>query len=537
MKIVRKILRSPWFWLLLISFLPLLPLFHAGVPITHDGRIHLARLANFYASLAEGNSVPRWASNLNWGYGTPILEFVYPLPSYIASLFHALRLSIADSMKLVFGLSYIASIFAMYLWMREEWGEKAAVIGAVLYGFAPYRLVDLYVRGALGEHMAFLFPPLICYFVSRFKKHDYNILGLSLSTAGLILSHNALALIFLPVLFLYSAYVAGTNTKHWKTLLFNLSVSFGFGFLLSAFFWIPALLEAKYTLQDRLTQNVIQGNFVPFTWFFYSPWNYGGSLQFTKSVGVFHWIGIGVLLIVLTKLKKYTKVLSIIFFVIFAVSLFMMTEQSNIIWSGIPLLQKFQFPWRLLSLTTFLSSVLGGIVLSIRAPKHGIVMIFIIAAIIVASMGMWKPNGYIVEPETTYTGVFDSTTDSGELSPKWSVRFMEFRPEHKIEVIGGSATIEEGMRNTTTRNYIVKGSSRAQLVENTLYFPGWDVYVDGKTVPIEFQDPNNRGLITFFVPEGMHSVRIQFTDTKVRRIANWISVLSIIILVIWKRKK
>lgn len=519
MKILKRVFGSAWFWLFIISVLPLFPLLSAGIPLTHDGYIHIARIANFYASLSEGNIVPRWASNLNWGYGSPILEFVYPLPSYLASLFHAGGISLVDSTKLVFGLSYIAGIVAMYLWIREEWGEKAGIIAASLYGYAPYRFVDLYVRGALGEHMAFVFAPLACYFIKR-----CNVLGLSLSIAGLILSHNALALVFLPVILLYGIYVGSTK----RVLLPYMIIGCCFGLLLSAFFWVPALFEAKYTLQDIITKNAIAGNFVPWSWFFYSPWNYGGSLEFSKNIGIIHWAAVIVMLVLLPKAKKRMRVLYIILLFLFILSLFLMTKQSTVIWSQIHFLQKFQFPWRLLSLTVFVSSIIGALVFS-RLPTRIIGMILII--LVVSSFGMWKPKGYIVEPETTYTGVFDGTTDSGELSPKWSVRFMEHRPKQNIEIVSGDAVIEEGKRNTTSRQYVVESQSETQLVENTLYFPGWSVYVDDVIVPIEFQDPHHRGLITFFVPRGTYTVTIVFTDTKIRRTANWISVLSIVPLI------
>src|SRR3990167_5350986 len=136
MKIIKEHLL-----LLLIIFLgiiPLLDLFHPGLPLTHDGQDHVARIANFYQSLSEGNVVPRWAANLNWGYGHPILMFLYPLPSYIASLFHAIGFSFIDSTKLVFAVSYIASIVTMYLWIRAAWGSVAGFNAAILYGFAPY---------------------------------------------------------------------------------------------------------------------------------------------------------------------------------------------------------------------------------------------------------------------------------------------------------------------------------------------------------------------------------------------------------------
>src|SRR3989344_960027 len=86
----------------LISLIPMLDLFNVGLPITHDGQDHIARIANFYQNLLDGNIIPRWAGNLNWGYGHPILMFLYPLPSYAASIFHAIGFSLVDSTKLVF---------------------------------------------------------------------------------------------------------------------------------------------------------------------------------------------------------------------------------------------------------------------------------------------------------------------------------------------------------------------------------------------------------------------------------------------------
>lgn len=553
MKYISRFLKSPWFWLVLISLLPLFPLFHEGIPLTHDGRIHIARIANFYASFMEGNMVPRWASNLNWGYGNPILEFVYPLSSYAASLFHWLGASLPMSIKLVFGIGYIASMATMYIWVKEHWGEKAGLVAAFLYGFAPYRFVDLYVRGALGEHVAFIFPPLICYFIIKLRQAVTNhqkdifirVLALSLSVGGLILSHNALSLLFLPVVFLYGILNIYAEKKHRIALMYCLLFSLSFGFLLTAFFWVPAIFEAKYTLQDKVTSGVISGNFVPFFWFFYSPWNYGGSIAFTKSLGIFHWIAVFALMASIPKMKRNLKVVSVVLLLLFFVSLFMMMSQSNVIWSNISLLQKFQFPWRVLSLSIFLSSVFGGITCSLYMNKQktwtlqNIIWVsVIIIGIVLATANMWKPKGYLIEPETTYTDIFDSTTDSGELSPVWSVRFMEYRPKAAIEVIGGNAGIETRIRNSTTREYTVKSDSVVQLLENTLYYPGWNVFVDNKIVPIEFQSSVHRGLMTFFVPKGIHTVRVLFSDTKVRRTANWISTLSVMVMagILWKKR-
>src|SRR3989338_11229774 len=133
-----------YLFLIILAFIPILSLLHSGLPVTHDGQDHVARIANFYQNLTEGNIIPRWAGNLNWGYGHPILEFLYPLPSYLASLFHFLGFTLVDSVKIVFGMSFVLSGIAMYIFIKELLrDEKAAFFAGTLYVIAPYRFVDL----------------------------------------------------------------------------------------------------------------------------------------------------------------------------------------------------------------------------------------------------------------------------------------------------------------------------------------------------------------------------------------------------------
>ncbi|HSW87830.1 MAG TPA: hypothetical protein VLG12_01585, partial [Candidatus Saccharimonadales bacterium] len=160
--------------LIIIGFIPLVGLFHPGLPITHDGKDHVARIANFYQNLQEGNLIPRWAGNLNWGYGHPILEFLYPLPSYIASVFHLIGFSFIDSAKIVFGIGLLASGVCMYLWLAEFLSIPAAFIGGMLYMFTPYRFVEVYVRGDIGENLAFVFMPLTLLFIYRMYRSSLS---------------------------------------------------------------------------------------------------------------------------------------------------------------------------------------------------------------------------------------------------------------------------------------------------------------------------------------------------------------------------
>lgn len=59
---MNKLFQHPLLWFLLLSTFPVLNLFYLGMPFVHDGQDHIARIANFYQSLSEGNIIPRLAA-------------------------------------------------------------------------------------------------------------------------------------------------------------------------------------------------------------------------------------------------------------------------------------------------------------------------------------------------------------------------------------------------------------------------------------------------------------------------------------------
>ncbi len=537
MKIIRKF--YPLVILLIVGLIPILDLLHPGLPITHDGQDHVARIVNFYQSLTERNIIPRWAANLNWGYGHPILMFLYPLPSYIVSLFHFLGFSFVDSLKIVFGLTFVLSGFTMYLWIKSFLSKEAALISGALYVLASYRFVDLYVRGAIGEHVAFLFIPLILYFILKLsiKYSKFAIFGGAFSIAGLILSHNAISLMFLPLSLLYALYLYSKQKDYIKSLVLIFVIGFG----ISAFFWMPALLEGRYTLRDIVTAGDYRTRFVNFPALLYGSWSYGGTGQFSVQIGIIQWI-FAILSIPVTvylyKVGNKLWILSLGCILVFLLSIFLMLPYSNLIWERLKILQNFQFPWRFLSISVFITSVIGGIVVSQIKNHRLFIACAVLIALILINKNYWRANNYKVVSESFFTGIYNGTTDTGESSPVWSVRFMEQRPKSHIEVIGGDANITQVKRNSTMHEYSVVVLKSAQFKENTLYFPGWKVWSDGKEIPIEFQDPHNRGVMTFNLFAGTHTLDIQFGETNLRYLANLISIASLVALfVLLKFKK
>ncbi|MDO8269238.1 MAG: 6-pyruvoyl-tetrahydropterin synthase-related protein [Candidatus Levybacteria bacterium] len=528
------------FIIIILSCFPLLALIPSGLPLTHDGADHVARIASFYQALSEGVVIPRWAENLNWGYGHPILMFLYPFSSYTASIVHFLGFSYVDSLKIIFGLGYMASGVTMFLWARKQFDEHIGVMAALFYLFAPYRFVDLYVRGAIGEHMAFIFPPLILYFTLKYfesKKHlqeYYNLVGIAVSFSLLLLSHNAISLMFVPLFAAYVVYLSYA-TKKYRNLLFTL-LAFGGGVLISGFFTFPSFFEGKYTLRDIVTGDEYKTRFVtdPLK-FLYSQWNYGITGQFSIQLGIAHLLGILFLPFVFLKksIKKEVKILLVILFVFLIFSLFVQLPVSNFIYEFITTFKKFQFPWRFLSLSLFVMAILSSSLLLLIEKKRRMIAVFVLTSILlITTLPFWSAKGYIKKSDEIYKSAYFGTTDTGESAPIWSVRFMEKVPLAPMEVIMGDARIIKLQRTSTSHSYqVFVLSDKARILENTLYFPGWRVLVDGKEKEIEFQDPSERGLITFYLSKGEHMIETVFTDTKLRSLSNLTSFGALILIV------
>lgn len=522
--------------LIIISLLPLYDLLHPGLPITHDGQDHVIRIANFYQNLTEGNVIPRWSSNVNYGFGHPVLMFFYPLPYYVASLFYFFGFSLTDSTKIVFALAYILSGYTMYLFIKSLLNKEAGFVAAMLYLFAPYRFVDFYVRGAIGEHVAFLFPPLVLYFLlALYKKQTYlNFLGGVLSIAGLILSHNAMSLMFLPLIFLFGWYLLW-KANFQRKLLFQYGGILALGFAVAAFFWFPAIFEAKYTLRKIVTAGEYAKRFINFSSLFGGPWSYGGSGMLSVQIGLVQ-IVLGVAAVISSAIflkRKNDNRIFILSLALYSVlAIFMMMPISDILWKNSTLLQSFQFPWRFLSIIVFTTALMGVLFYSRLPKKLGYpILLGIGVLLLVSTYHFWKANSFLRENDAYFTRIQTTTTnDTGESSPIWSVRFMETKPKAAVEVIDGRATVKALDRNIARHSYEIAVEKKARIRENTLYFPGWRVLVDGEEAPIEFQDQKSRGIITFFVEEGRHRVDVVFTKTKLRTFADMLSVTGLIIV-------
>lgn len=471
---------------LLVIILPLiLPLLRPGFFVSDDGEWMIIRLSAFHETLRTGQFPVRFLERLNHGYGYPVLNFLYPFPFYAGEVLHLAGLSFVNSVKALFALSFLLSAGLMYLLIEREWGKLPGLVAAAFYVWAPYRLFDVYSRGSLGEAVAFVFVPLIFHFLNPAAQKGqikYCILA-ALSFAALITSHNVIAFMFLPVILAYLI-LKYFSSPEKKRFLINSVIFFVLSLSLSAWFWLPALYDLRYTRAGQ----VLVSNFRDY---FISPNN------FLSVVGILLPI---ILIFALAHLFRRRSGKTISFaLVVTLLALFLSSSASSLVWGTTLLPRLVQFPWRFISVAIFFSSVILGHL--VRSRKSLLLTVTVILLVMASGLPALKVNS-VLRPESFYTTNDDTTTVRNEYMPKWVKNDPTRRPETQTFVAGPNMT-------TISR----------------VYFPGQQVLVAGHPVPVEFA---SNGLLNIQTPPPSSSISIRFVETPLRLFADAVSLLALV---------
>jgi len=340
-------------------------LLYPGYFSVHDD-MHPAWILEMYRAIQSGQFPPRYAPDLSYGFGYPLFHFIYPLPYYIGAAYYSLGLNLIWSIKLIYILSLPFSALAMYVFTRRHLSTLGAIICSVIYIYTPYRAVNIYVRGALGESLSFVFIPIIFWSIDKAfeipNKRTISFAGLSF--AGLILTHNIAAYIVAPFALIY--FVFRFYSHNNLNAIFNLFKMLILGLALSAYFWIPAIIDKRLMIENPIFN--YRDHFPFIKQLLFSKWGYGASLWgpddgFSFQLGIINLISIFLLgLLTLITFYRDKKIIFSSFFTLSSTLflLYLMNIRSSWIWDTIPFMNYFQFPWRLLLLITFFSSFAAG---------------------------------------------------------------------------------------------------------------------------------------------------------------------------------
>lgn len=562
----------PIILLILTSIAISLPLTVPGLHTIHDDQ-QVARLFLFDQAIKGGQFPPRWVDQLGFGFGYPLFVFYPPLVYFLGEIYHLLGFGYISSVKLLLFTSFLGSGLAIYLFSKQLWGRLAGVVAAIFYLLLPYRALDVYVRGAVAESFTFVWLPLILwsFYNLQLQNHKKYLYLSSFFLAMLMLTHNLIFLPFMLILPLYLTFLLITPKNDKGRLAIDFIISFVLALGLSAFFWLPAIIEKKHTIVDSLLLVNLASYNIHFVYpqqLWNWPWGFGGSSS-GLSDGISFKIGkLHVLLSLISAIislvyfffkskNKSTAQNNIMvsgIFVLFVFSAFMTTYYSKSIWDILGPLGYLQFPWRFLIFAGLFASILAGaFIYYLKLP------IFKLSSAILLISLLLLTNLKLFRPQTFRSDLTDGTATSDEFI-RWNVSSSSFEyipigvplyigalntnlvdiqkkdTEHSLIEADPDITQIKALNYSPSKTeFDINSNEKTKLTANIFNFPGWMVSVNDKPVPID--DQNRLKLITFSVPKGESKIKIEFVNTPIRSASNWISLFSIALLIFLFVKK
>ena len=599
---MRKLRLDPYLLLLLVLALPALaPLAAPGYMFdAHDGRHSVFYVQMFDASIRDGALWPRWAMHHTQGLGYPTFLIQAPLGFYVAEVFVLLGLSITMSVKLAWLVGTLAGAWGIYrltvYWLGDhaiaEWraggadGPRldgvrlAAVASGLLYTYFPYHLVDLYVRAALADTLLLAWVPWLIYAFDRLLVLGSapgwpRRLGVAaLVLAGTLLTHAFALLSIAPlVVTLVIFRLAQRWRRHgfpWRETLLA-GAGGALALLIYAIFLVPLLVEGRYLNQqvyvsggyDYRDHFVQVGQFLsPYWGFGYSDDPVGANDGMPFQLGLVQVVLAIVALFTVRRAERARAEMGYLL-VVGVGLLFVMSPLARPLWDAVPPLAVIQFPWRLLALSGFVFSALGGLALwnllpsalpGVR-PEGGLVVMGALAMLAsypyiqanLSSIEPWREDGRAVyQFEREHPDMFGYTTwvtqpftttvlSAAYASPDYVEHHGDAPAQGRLEITAGTGSVVESYVGGSSAGGVVNMQTPGTVRINVYYFPGWMVSVDGQ--PVEPGIDPTFAALSIDLPAGEHRIDARFGETPVRSGAMVVSALALALclgLVVWR---
>lgn len=230
-------------WALLVicacALLIALPLIASpGLPRHTDAALFVARGAQTAQIMRSGTLYSRWASDFYFGLGSPLFNYLPPLPHWLVGVHQFITdANPIDSVKVLIGLSLLAAGVGMYGFVRDRYGARAGLLSGLIYLSSPPLALTLsYQRGDLSALLSLSLLPWALWTLDRLAQQPTR---RAFVTAVLTLAAWSLADVRMTVLGAFCVAVVIASSKRRYFSLSAIAVAL----LITAFYWLPALAE------------------------------------------------------------------------------------------------------------------------------------------------------------------------------------------------------------------------------------------------------------------------------------------------------
>jgi hypothetical protein len=511
-----------------------IPFFFLGTPSGHDVEFHLYSWLEVLSQWKHGIFYPRWASLAHFAYGEPRFVFYPPASWTLGALLSVIfPWTLAASIYQWIGL--VAAGLSMFVLARRWLDRRDAIFAAVLYAANPYHLVIVYWRSAFAELLASCLLPLLLLFVIKAVDEGRRAivpLGLVLAAAWLtnapaaVMVHYSMALLL--IFFAWK--------ERSPRLVFVGGAAVLLGALLSAFYLLPAIYEQRWI---NIAQAVSAGSRPADNFLFVVHTNDVDHDNFNHIIS-----GVAVLEMVMifaaawgTRLWREAnrKLWDALLGWMVACTV-LMFPVSAALWRVLPKMQFMQFPWRWLLCLSMIFSlfVAGGIR---RWCWRGAVCAIAILVIGLAWHRIqppWWDNAADLREMQNNMADHVGYEGTDEYAPAGADPGAIDKDARHVTVAGPArAAIRVSRWDVEAKMFTAEMSAPDQLALRLFRYPAWQAEVNGQVVPTASTDS---GQMLVPVEAGMNHVQITFIRTWDRAAGGWISLLTLVWLIVWTRR-
>lgn len=534
--------------IIIASIIISIPLANKNLNIYRDDGIqHICRIIGTEQTLADKQFLPMIMSNLcnNFGYSWNI--FYSPLTAYMSVVFRIFNFSHVNCLKLCMFVIVLLSGITMYKFaLRITKNKKLATLASIIYILAPYRITDMYIRTALAELASFIFIPIVfegLYIIVNEEKKSYK---LALGAAGLILTHQVIAMYTAIICFIYL--IVFFKKLKSKTVLKNIGVNLLFCILMTSFYWVGLLQHYLNTSYEVFVPGRMEREEVlifykaKFSQLFIT----NSEQRMIYAIGLLSVIGLVLTPIAYKKIpKEYKK--TYMFFLIAGIILIGMTL-SIFPFEKLPqALTMLQFTFRLFTFTSFFFAFVVATNFAILIKNFKTLDIVVLLTISILLLVPYKSkldfnlqeneerliNGVRV---TENTGRVHAGMASMEYLPTKAFKNLKHIANRKDEVIvldNDEAVISDYTKQNSNMNCKILNVKKETTIELPyIYYLGYRVYANDQE--IKYTESDN-GLIQINIAQDSQ-IKVKYLGTNEMLISYAVSIISFATIIVLNHK-
>lgn len=231
-----------------IILLSSLPLISGTLYWGHDIDFHLARMIAVSHEIGYGQFPIRMLTDMLLGYGYPTSTFYSDLFLYPFAVLYYLGLPLRQCWQFyIFVINIITAAISYYSFRSICKDKNIALIGVAIYTLSTYRIVDLYLRCAMGEFTAISFIPLVMLGIWNILYEEKHRAGWRQLAAGMTLT----ALSHLLTVEMVSIFLLFLCLLEYRRILKSINILFSIikaavtTALLSSWFIFPMLISMR----------------------------------------------------------------------------------------------------------------------------------------------------------------------------------------------------------------------------------------------------------------------------------------------------